>query len=157
LNDTLTIRRAASADLATIIAFNQAMALETEDRRLPDATIAAGVEGLFYSPQYGFYMVACDGNAVIGSLLVTFEWSDWRNGIIWWIQSVYVKPQWRRRGVYRKLYQHVKTLALAQGSVRGFRLYVEKENHIAQQTYANLGMQDSGYLLYEEITEHDAQ
>ena len=151
MSDTITVRRAVFNDLATIVAFNQAMASETEDRMLPEETIKAGVEGLFYSPQYGFYMVACDQNEVVGSLLVTFEWSDWRNGIIWWIQSVYIKPQWRRRGIYRKLYKHVKTLAAAQGSVRGFRLYVEKENHTAQHTYANLGMQESDYLLYEEM------
>ena len=96
-------------------------------------------------------MVACHSDEIIGSLLVTFEWSDWRNGVIWWIQSVYVQPEWRRRGVYRMLYEHTKTLAEAQGKVRGFRLYVEKENRIAQQTYLSLGMQASDYLLYEEI------
>ena len=151
MSATLSIRRAVSSDLPRIIAFNQAMALETEGRKLPDDTIAAGVEGLFYSPQYGFYMVACDGSEVIGSLLVTFEWSDWRNGVIWWIQSVYVQPEWRRRGVYRMLYEHAKFLADTQGKVRGFRLYVEKANHIAQQTYLNLGMQESDYYLFEEI------
>ena len=151
MKDKITIRRAISNDLGTIVAFNQAMALETENRQLPEAIIQAGVEGLFYSPQYGFYMVACNQDQVVGSLLVTFEWSDWRNGIIWWIQSVYIKSQWRRQGIYRLLYEHVKALASVQGSVRGFRLYVEKENRIAQQTYANLGMQESGYLLYEEI------
>ena len=147
----LTIRRAQSHDIAAIIEFNQAMALETEGRRLPDETIGAGVEGLFYAPQYGFYLIACERQTAVGSLLVTFEWSDWRNGVIWWIQSVYVKPEWRRRGVYRRLYEHVKTLAAAQGSVRGFRLYVEKENVTAQQTYQSLGMRESDYLLYEEI------
>ena len=151
MSDPIRIRRAVAADLNRIVAFNQAMARETESRELADATIRPGVEGLFYSPQYGFYLVAEAAGSVIGSLMVTFEWSDWRNGVIWWIQSVYVQPDWRRHGIYRRLYRHVKQLAEAQGSVRGFRLYVEKDNTIAQRTYASLGMRESDYRLFEEM------
>lgn len=151
MTTAVNIRRAVAADLATIVAFNQAMARETERRELAADAISPGVEGLFYAPQYGFYLVAEAAGEIGGSLMVTFEWSDWRNGLIWWIQSVYVQPAWRRRGIYRKLYQHVKMLAAAQGSVRGFRLYVERTNHIAQRTYASLGMVESDYKLYEEM------
>ena len=145
------IRRAAAADLAAIVAFNQAMAWETERRELPADVISPGVEGLFNAPQYGFYLVAAAAAEVVGSLMVTFEWSDWRDGLIWWIQSVYVRPEWRRRGIYRDLYQHAKSLGAAQGSVRGFRLYVEKDNVVAQRTYASLGMRESDYKLFEEM------
>lgn len=147
----VTIRRAAASDLPAIVAFNQAMAWETERRELPADIISPGVEGLFNAPQYGFYLVAEGNQEVVGSLMVTFEWSDWRDGLIWWIQSVYVQPDWRRRGIYRALYQHTKTLGAAQGSVRGFRLYVEKDNEVAQRTYARLGMRESDYKLFEEM------
>lgn len=151
MSDPIRVRRAVAGDLDRIVTFNQAMARETENRELADATIRPGVEGLFYSPQYGFYLVAEAAGSVVGSLMVTFEWSDWRNGLIWWIQSVYVQSDWRRHGIYRRLYRHVKQLAEAQGSVRGFRLYVEKGNTIAQRTYASLGMHESDYRLFEEM------
>lgn len=151
MKDRIEVRRATPADRERIVAFNQAMAMETEGRALDNATIHAGVAGLFESPQYGFYLVAEIAGQVVGSLLVTYEWSDWRNGPIWWIQSVYVLPEWRRHGIYRRLYRHVKTLAEEQGSVRGFRLYVEKDNTAAQRTYASIGMRESDYLLFEEM------
>lgn len=151
MNAPISVRRALAEDLPHIISFNQAMAWETENKHLPEDTIRPGVENLFQAPNYGFYLVAANSEEVTGSLMITFEWSDWRNGLIWWIQSVYVKPEWRRRGIYRQLYQHVKTLAEQDGSVRGFRLYVEKENEIAQETYFELGMVDSGYKLFEEM------
>ena len=149
----LGVRRATPTDLETIVHFNQAMARETEHRELPPETLRSGVEGLFQAPQYGFYLVAETPDVVIGSLMVTFEWSDWRNGPVWWIQSVYVLPEWRRRGVYRRLYQHVRELAAAQGSVRGFRLYVERDNQVAQRTYRQLGMRESGYTLFEDMAD----
>ena len=145
------IRAANTSDLDSIVKFNQAMAMETEGKHLPDSVIRPGVEGLYARPQYGFYLVAEHENSVIGSLMITYEWSDWRNGLIWWIQSVYTVPKWRRHGVYKALYQYVKKAATEDGMVRGFRLYVEKENDIAQQTYLYLGMEDSGYYLFEEM------
>lgn len=149
--DELYIRRAVLADAAAIVAFNQTMALETEDKTLPDAIISAGVAGLLAQPDYGFYLVAEADGVVIGSLMVTYEWSDWRNGLLWWIQSVYVTAAWRRRGVYRALYNAVKAQAAQTGQVRGFRLYVEKDNAPAQHTYRALGMTETDYRLFEEI------
>jgi GNAT superfamily N-acetyltransferase len=100
-------------------------------------------------PSHGFYVVADAGREIAGALLITYEWSDWRNGRFWWIQSVYVPSDYRRRGVYRALEAYVKAEAEAQGDVCGFRLYVEKNNHVAQQVYANLGMVQSDYDLLE--------
>ncbi|MFO1351137.1 MAG: GNAT family N-acetyltransferase [Gammaproteobacteria bacterium] len=148
-----TVRRATIADSTTLVAFNQAMAQETENRELATEIIAAGVTGLLQAPQYGFYLVAHTPAQVIGSLLVTYEWSDWRNGPIWWLQSVYVVPEWRGRGVYRELYLAVKNLAHEQGNVRGFRLYVDADNRTAQLAYTRLGMRQSHYLLYEDMAE----
>ena len=153
MNDpnALSIRLATREDAETLAAFNRAMAWETEHHVMDEHASIAGVNGLFAAPHYGFYLVAESAGQVVGSLLVTFEWSDWRNGLVWWIQSVYVQPQWRRQGVYRRLYQQVKQLAAAQGGVRGFRLYVEKNNHAAQRTYTELGMREAEYLLFQEM------
>lgn len=145
------IRIGTERDLATLVEFNQAMARETEARELAAHTVSEGVSGLLRNPHYGFYLVAEVDGETVGSLMVTFEWSDWRNALFWWIQSVYVKPGFRRRGVYRRLYAEVKERARRQGGVCGFRLYVERENRSAQRTYGALGMNDSGYLLFEEL------
>ena len=106
--------------------------------------------------QKGTYLSARHEGKIIGSLLITYEWSDWRNGWFWWIQSVYVKKEWRRKGVYSHLYDEVKKLSLNEGNVCGIRLYVEKENKIAQTVYKNLGMYDTKYLLYETEFSEDA-
>lgn len=147
----LTLRRANEADADTIAAFNSAMALATEGKQLIPEVIGAGVRRLMASPQLGFYCVAEHEGRVVGCLLVTHEWSDWRNGLLWWIQSVYVLPQWRRRGVYRQLYDFVREQAKAEPGVCGFRLYVEKDNAVAQATYRALGMVATDYLLFEEL------
>ncbi len=151
MTEFLVVRRAVVEDVAAIVSFNRSMALETEGKELPAAVITAGVEGLFRRPEYGFYLVAEAGAAVVGCLLVTFEWSDWRNGLMWWIQSVYVDSEWRGRGVSRRLYERVKALAAGDGGVRGFRLYVEKENLAAQRAYAALGMEETCYKLFEDL------
>ncbi|MES2632900.1 MAG: GNAT family N-acetyltransferase [Pseudomonadota bacterium] len=128
------------------------MALETEHKVLMPEVIGAGVRRLIENPAMGFYIVAQDeGGEVVAGLMITNEWSDWRNGIFWWIQSVYVVTDWRRQGVYRRLYEYVRELAKADAAVCGFRLYVEKDNGIAQQTYAALGMAPTDYLIYEEL------
>ena len=147
----LVIRKAQARDADAIAAFNSTMALETEGRALQPQRIAAGVRRLLDDPSLGFYVVAEHAGSAVGCLMVTNEWSDWRNGLFWWIQSVYVVAPWRRRGVYRRLYQFVRELAAAQPGICGFRLYVEKENRIAQRTYAALGMAPTEYLLYEEL------
>ncbi|HYN85975.1 MAG TPA: GNAT family N-acetyltransferase [Pyrinomonadaceae bacterium] len=157
MRDTLyTARPATRDDAAVIVEFNLAMARETESLELSPATLAAGVRNLFDNPQFGFYVVAetrGDAGPVepAGSLLITYEWSDWRDGIFWWVQSVYVRDGHRRRGVYTVLYEFVKRLAAADPRVRGFRLYVERENAAAQKTYERLGMSASHYVMYEEI------
>ena len=127
------------------------MALETEGIEVSKDKITNGVVNLMNSPGLGFYLVAeCDGK-ITGSLMITTEWSDWRNGLFWWIQSVYVLPEYRRMGIYRAMYEHVKQLAQEKPDICGFRLYVERNNKIAQTTYENLGMEETYYLLFEEI------
>jgi ribosomal protein S18 acetylase RimI-like enzyme len=149
--DLVLVRRAQPGDADAIAAFNSAMALETEGRALVPERIGAGVRRLLSDPALGFYAVAEHGGRVVGCLMVTNEWSDWRNGLFWWIQSVYVVAEWRRRGVYRGLYDFVRDLAARDPAICGFRLYVEHDNAVAQQTYASLGMTPTGYLLFEEL------
>lgn len=148
---SVQIRKAISNDAEVIAEFNQLMALETEHKTLIPDLILAGVNSLLANSAYGMYLVAEVEGVVVGSLMITTEWSDWRNGVFWWIQSVYVKADYRRQGVYRKLYAAVKTLAAEQGNVCGFRLYVEKDNQRAQTTYRELGMQATDYLIFEEL------
>src|SRR5947207_12544995 len=144
------IRRATRRDAAELIAFNRAMALETERKSLWPQVIGAGVRNLLRRPDSGFYNVAELGGEVIGALMVTKEWSDWRNGDFWWIQSVYVRPEHRRRGVYRRLYAYLRMLAARDRAVVGLHLYVEKNNRRAQSTYRASGMARTHYLLYEQ-------
>ena len=147
----MQIRLAAAADAATLIEFSAAMALETERKELLPEVIGAGVHTLLGNPASGFYVVAEEGDRVVGALLITKEWSDWRNGNFWWIQSVYVRPEFRRQGVYRRLYRHAQELAAKDPRVCGFRLYVERENSRAQSTYEALGMKATRYLVFEEL------
>ena len=147
----LVIRRAEMRDADTIAAFNARMAHETEGKELIPEVIGAGVRKLLATPTLGFYLVAEHEGRVIANLMVTNEWSDWRNGLFWWIQSVYVDAAYRRQGVYRRMYEEVRSLARADAGGCGFRLYVEKENDVAHATYAALGMQETGYFMYEEL------
>jgi len=144
------IRRGTKADATTIADFNRAMAMETENRDLSPDKINPGVERLMDKPEYGFYIVAIAGDEVVGTLMITTEWSDWRNGLFWWIQSVYVAPAHRRTGIYRKMYEFIQANADKDPDVCGYRLYVEKDNRIAQQTYQALGMTETDYLLFEQ-------
>ncbi|EFA69769.1 N-acetyltransferase [Cylindrospermopsis raciborskii S07] len=152
----LLIRQGELGDLQVLVEFNQALIYETENKQLPINDINAGVKTLLKNPSLGFYLLAQKNNQVVGSLMVTTEWSDWRNGLYWWIQSVYVHPDFRRQGVFKALYQAVKQQAKTQTSglkVSGFRLYVEKENVIAKRTYQSLGMEKSHYEIFEELLE----
>jgi len=151
MTEPLTIRKAELRDAAAIAAFNAAMALETEGKVLMPERVNAGVRRLLDDPSLGFYLVAQQGDAVVGCLMVTNEWSDWRNGLFWWIQSVYIVPASRRSGVYRRLYDHIRRLAQSDPGICGFRLYVEKENTAAQKTYGSLGMSPTDYRVYEEL------
>ena len=146
----INIRQADTADAQAIADFNSLMAMETEGKTLQPDVILGGVQNMIANPAYGYYLVAEQDGQVVGSLMVTCEWSDWRNGLFWWIQSVYIVKEWRRQGVYRQLYAKVKTLAAQNGNICGFRLYVEKDNLKAQQTYQSLGMTATDYLIYEE-------
>src|SRR5262245_25952289 len=130
----LSVRAAVPADAAVIAEFNRRLALETEHKALDPATLAAGVAAALADPDRARYFVAEDGGAVVGQLMLTREWSDWRNGWIWWIQSVYVSHEARRRGAFRALYEHARAAGVAEGVV-GLRLYVEQDNHAAQEVY----------------------
>ncbi len=145
----LVIRRAAPSDAALIAANNSAMALETEGKVLDAATALRGAAALIADERKGFYLLAERAAGVAGQLMVTYEWSDWRNGTFWWIQSVYVSPESRRSGVFRALYRRLQEMAQDAGDVCGIRLYVETANAGAQSTYVALGMKRSHYELYE--------
>lgn len=147
----ILIRPGEERDIETLTRFNIALAHETENKRLRHDVVSSGVQLMLGHPERGFYVVAETDGTVIGSLMVTAEWSDWRDGFFWWIQSVYVEPGYRRKGIYRRLYEHVKTMAVERHDVCGFRLYVELGNTAAQATYASLGMRETNYRMYEEI------
>jgi len=147
---SLTIRKASTADIGCLTQFNIAMARETEQLELQEDTVSKGVSHMLVHPELGFYLLAEVDGKTAGSLMLTLEWSDWRNALFWWIQSVYVRPRYRHQGVYRALYQQVKLLAAQDGQICGFRLYVEQENKPAKACYRSLGMQPTRYLLYEE-------
>ena len=148
--EKINIRVAQPADVKLLVKFNQLMAWETEQKQLDEDILTKGVSALIVDENKGFYLVAEQNDIVVGSLMVPTEWSDWRNGVFWWVQSVYITPDFRRQGIYAQLYAQVKILAAQQHNVCGFRLYVEKENLIAQKTYESLGMQPTHYLMYEE-------
>ena len=153
MDRSISIRPGEERDIPDLAAFNRAMAEETEKIDLAVEVVTAGVTGLMRRPEYGFYLVAEASEAAVGCLMVTYEWSDWRNGLFWWLQSVYVKPAHRRRGVYRALFEYVKTVAAGAGNVCGFRLYVERENLAAQRTYEALGMRETSYKMFEGLRE----
>ncbi|MCH7621944.1 MAG: GNAT family N-acetyltransferase [Chloroflexi bacterium] len=150
----ITIRRAIGSDLETIVDFNSAMARETEGKTLDLGRLRPGVAAVLADGGWGFYLLAEIAGQVAGQLMITTEWSDWRNAYFWWIQSVYVIPEHRRRGVYRALDQQVRAQARLRGNVCGVRLYVDRRNHGAQKVYSSLGMCPSHYDMYEvEISE----
>lgn len=136
-------------EAGVIADFNHAMALETENKRLDRSTLLSGVRAVLENEDLGFYLVARIGEDVVGCLLITTEWSDWRNGLFWWIQSVYVAPESRGKGVFSALYSHVSHEARSRSDVCGLRLYVEKENERARRTYLRLGMTETDYRLLE--------
>ncbi|HMM56459.1 MAG TPA: GNAT family N-acetyltransferase [Rudaea sp.] len=146
--EAVRIRAARASDLDTLVAYNAAMALETESKTLDPAVLRAGVARVLAEPARGFYLVAEVEGAVAGCLMITFEWSDWRNGDWWWLQSVYVVPAHRRHGVFRALYQEVEHRATERADVVGVRLYVERDNARAQQTYEAFGMCEDQYRMY---------
>ena len=146
----MEIRLANNSDADALVAFNKAMAGETEGKTLDPTRITPGVSAVFEDQKKGFYVVTEQDEKIVGGLMVTYEWSDWRNAWSWWIQSVYILPEARGTGLYRSMYEFVKQQAAEAGNVCGFRLYVETENAHAQKVYSGVGMQASHYLMYEE-------
>ncbi len=147
----IQVRRATLDDLTTIVSYNQAMAIETEDKQLDDGVVRCGVEAALNDPTKCTYYIAELAGEPVGQTMTTVEWSDWRNGFFWWIQSVYVVKKARRQGVFRALYNHVRSEAKNQPDVCGLRLYVFHENRRAIETYETLGMTVADYKICEEI------
>jgi len=145
----ITYRDAHPSDCDAIVSFQMAMARETEDLELDGEILMRGVEAVFGDPQLGRYFVAESDFRVVASLLITYEWSDWRNGVVWWIQSVYVMPEFRRQRIYAGMYEHVKQIVDTQPYVRGIRLYVDRRNTRAQEVYTRLGMNGEHYQVFE--------
>jgi len=145
------IRLAQPQDAETIADFNTRLAAETENKQLDPATIRAGVSALLADPHHGRYFVACADGQIVGQMMHTREWSDWRNGEIWWLQSVYVHPDYRRGGVFRALYRHLAELAEQSSQVVGLRLYVEEHNAKAIEAYRSLGLELAGYAVMERM------
>ena len=146
----IDIRRATTDDVSIIAEFNQSMAIETEDKVLDAATIRSGVLRMVEDEQLGFYLIASTNDQVTGCLGITTEWSDWRNGLWWWIQSVYVSQDFRSLGIFTSLYEAVKNMAIKETDVCGIRLYAEKDNERAIRTYLRLGMIETEYRILEE-------
>jgi ribosomal protein S18 acetylase RimI-like enzyme len=145
------IRQAVPEDADVVARFNVELAKESENLVLNPSVVRAGVEALLRDPGKGTYFVAEADGAVIGQLLITHEWSDWCNGDYWWLQSVYVRADWRRRGVFQGLFQHVLARAEEQGGVASIRLYVEKNNEPALKAYARLGLKETHYRILERL------
>lgn len=151
--DSLSVRAGQEKDIDTLVKFNIALAHQTEQKQLSPSIVTQGLQTLFKNPKHGFYIVAEIEDEIVGCCMVTYEWSDWRCGLFWWIQSVYVKPEFRRRGIFRKLYEFLKEKALQEQNVCGFRLYVEQSNYTGQNTYSGVGMKETPYKFYEESFE----
>ncbi len=145
----VTIRRAGAADAPVIVQFNLRLAEESEQKTLDPNVLATGVAAALADAHKALYFLAVEDKTVLGQLSITTEWSDWRNGWLWWIQSVYVRADARRRGIFRALYEHVYHVAGNDPEVIGLRLYVERANHAAQQTYLRMGMEWANYLILQ--------
>ncbi len=153
--DHVEVRAATRGDLEVLVNFSAAMAMETEGRELDRDRLRRGVLAVLESSAHGYYLVSertdeAGSRTILGQLLVTYEWSDWRNATFWWIQSVYVEPRWRRQGVYRRMHRYVVQSAKARQDVCGVRLYVAQHNEAAQHVYREVGLTPAGYLVFEE-------
>ena len=147
--EQVEIRRAEKKDIPFLVHGNRAMAKETENKVLEESVLSRGVEAVFENEWRGFYCVAEENGRPIGQLMITFEWSDWRNGVFWWIQSVYVEVKYRRKGIYKRLYAFIFDQARKDPSVCGLRLYVDKNNRRAKKVYERCGMNEAHYAMFE--------
>lgn len=149
----IQVRVAQEHDIDFLVKYNTALAKETEGKILSEPTVRDGVLALLHRAKLGSYIVAemtnASGRNLVGQVMITYEWSDWRNGVIWWIQSVYVDPAWRRQGIYRAMHHYILEQAKKEPEIRGIRLYVEHQNHTAQAVYQTVGLTNAGYLVYE--------
>ena len=145
----MIIRKATTDDIRTIAAFQQKMAYETESLELDSEVLLEGVGNVFRDPSKGFYLVAQEKESIIASMLLTPEWSDWRNSLFLWIQSLYVIPAYRRKGVFRMMYDHVQQMVRESDGYAGIKLYVDQGNERAQEAYRRVGMKASHYNLFE--------
>tara|TARA_B100001142_G_scaffold153931_1_gene154371 strand:+ start:1264 stop:1716 length:453 start_codon:yes stop_codon:yes gene_type:complete len=145
----LKITQPGIEDINSLVDFNIKMAKETENKILNKKIVTKGVSEVLTDTSLGYYVIAKNKNTILGSLMITYEWSDWRNGMFWWIQSVYVEKEYRQQGVYKKMYSYIKDKALKDNSCTGIRLYVEQENKIAQSVYKKLEMKETHYKLFE--------
>jgi GNAT superfamily N-acetyltransferase len=145
----IKIREAVKPDIPVIAEFNQALAKETENIQLNAEILASGISNALDRDECHYFIAELNGQ-VIGQTMITYEWSDWRNGIMWWFQSVYVQPEHRGKGIFRALFNHVEQLAKKHPDVKALRLYVMQNNLSGKDTYAALGMTDSGYIVYEK-------
>jgi ribosomal protein S18 acetylase RimI-like enzyme len=145
----IKVRPATLDDLEFLVRGNAQLALETEDLALDIDRLRSGVRAVFEDSERGFYLIAEAGGTRAGQMMITREWSDWRNGVFWWIQSVYTVPESRRRGVFHALYAQAEFLAQQQGSVCGLRLYVDGHNRTAQEAYRRAGMRETAYRMFE--------
>ncbi|MDZ7332250.1 MAG: GNAT family N-acetyltransferase [candidate division KSB1 bacterium] len=150
MNSSFEIGQAQPSDIRWIAAAQVAMAAETEGIVLDPTQVVQGVRYIFDHPERGFYILARADQQPIGCLLILKEWSDWRNGDVWWIHSVYVDPSHRKRGVFKQMFQHIEQLARSS-QIRGVRLYVDKRNVSAQKVYKKLGMTNEHYELFEKM------
>jgi len=147
----ITVRASNTDDWEVIVDYNCRLATESEDTQLDSRLVQAGVQALLADPNKGRYFVACSDERIVGQMMHTWEWSDWRNGEIWWLQSVYVEPEFRRRGIFRLLYDHILKEAESNPNVVGIRLYVENDNELAQETYRSMGMEHAGYSVMQRF------
>ena len=145
----MKIRKARSTDALVIAEFNRRLAWETERLALDPEVLRKGVAAVLSDAVKGIYYVGEYEGSVVGQLMITYEWSDWRNGNLWWIQSVYVKEEFRTQGVFKALFRHLENLARTSGGVAGLRLYMHADNERARKTYERLGMKDSNYEVFE--------
>ena len=153
----IVVRRGIPTDANVIAQFNGQLAEESEGIQLDATTIKRGVEAILADQNKGVYYLACDGDDILGQLAVTLEWSDWRNGWYWWLQSVYVRADARGRGIFRTLFEHVVHCAEAAADVAAIRLYVEQHNARALRTYESVGMKPAGYLVYDRLINRQAR